>query len=75
MKNVYVTNDLIVDDHVDGMSWTVHASPTALHSTILNAIIALGTGEFTVDDAGLNYPVNASGVTYIATVWGVHAVE
>lgn len=72
----YYTSDTIVDDNASGMTIVGYdgtgggVNYTAYHVT--NRIIALGTGSFTVDDAGADAGPNKNGQVYNYTVWGTH---
>ena len=64
--HIFETTDAIIDDNVNGMAWK-HNSVTGGgigHVSVTHAIIALGAGSFTVDDAGGNLHPNNDGHTY-----------
>ena len=50
----------------------VHGTSAFGHQTLASSINSIGTGTFTVDDAGTDQPPNANGVTYSYIVWGRH---
>ena len=63
----YWTSPEIMDDHASG-----GAILTGGNVFQANRIIALGTGSFTVDDAGSNSHPNSSGAVYNFVAMGTH---
>ena len=63
------TTDVMVDDDAQGLA--VEHAPSAQTSQD-NHIIALGTGSFTVDDAGGDAHPNRNGTNYYYRVLGTH---
>ncbi len=61
-----ITSDVIIDDNASGLTWNDASNMTS----VINAIIALGSDGFTVDDAGADSDPNSSGVVYNFTAWG-----
>lgn len=72
----FFTSDTIVDDNASGYCFEFHRSSAAAseYTTIglTDHIIALGTGSFTVDDAGSDVHPNKNGAVYNYTIWGTH---
>lgn len=60
---VIETTDTEVDDNASGMA-VGHTNAATVHTTLTDAIIAIGDDGFTVDDAGTDSDPNSSGVTY-----------
>lgn len=70
---VYESSDTIVDDNASGLAIEfVGTGPTGPTSRI-NAIIAVGTGSFTVDDAGTDNHPNKNSQVYNYVVMGVES--
>jgi len=53
------TSDVIIDDNAAGLTWSVSDA-----TTIINAIIVLGSDGFTVDDAGIDSHPNKNSQVY-----------
>jgi hypothetical protein len=64
------TSDTIIDNDGDGMAILEDPSNAAEHSYADNAIIALGSDGFTVDDAGADKHPNKASTTYDYIAFG-----
>ena len=71
-KSITETTDTIVDDNASGISVThnSHGSVAEQHTYDNNAIIAVGTGSFTVDDNGADSHPNKNSQVYNYLVIG-----
>ena len=63
-KEVTITTNIIVDDNAAGFAINLDDGSGGESGWVTDAIIALGSDGFTVDDAGANLEPNVSGGTY-----------
>lgn len=67
-KEVIFTTDVIIDDNASGLA--IDFEDGGLVASKVDAIIALGSDGFTVDDAGADAAPNTTGVVYNFIAWG-----